>query len=132
MGKKKSTMKKWQKKFNELKVACQPTLDKISYACKYIAKFKKLFLGAPVAAAAVIMAIVNLFKLPPLVGFIQQANGEFEFEMVRLVAVFGPLAVTAICLLLMFSSKRTLTPWMVSVFSLLLPIMILITNTFPT
>ena len=131
MRKKNPYLKKWQKKFSNWKASCQPTLDKIAYACKYIAKFKKLFLGVPVATAALVMAIVNMFKLPPLVGFIQQANGEFEIEIVRLVAVLGPLAITAICLLLMFASKRTLTPWMVSVFSLLLPLMILITNTFP-
>ena len=122
--------KKWKKKLRKMKESCQPTLDRIAYACKYIAKFKKLFLGVPVATAAIVMAVVNMFRLPPLVGFIQQANGEFEIEIVRLVAVLGPLAITAICLLLMFSSKRTLTPWMVSVCSLLLPLLILITNTF--
>jgi len=40
------------------------------------------------------------------------------------------LSITAICLLLMFISKRTLTPWMVSLLSLALPLTILITNTF--
>ena len=115
---------------DKTKRTLQPFWDKLVYACRYIAKFKKLFLSVPVATAAIVMAIVNLIKLPPLVGFLQQANGEFEFEIVRIIAVLGPLAVTAICLLLMFASKRTLTPWMVSVFSLLLPLMILITNTF--
>ena len=83
------------------------------------------------AAVALILALMNLFKLPALVGLGLQGNGEFSFEIIREVAVIGPLAVTAICLLLMFASKRTLTPWMVSVFSLLLPLMILFTNTFP-
>ena len=106
-------------------------LDKVIFAWNYVTKFKKLFLAAPVATMALILAIVNLIKLPALVGFGLQGNGEFSFELIREIAVIGPLAVTAICLLLMFASKRTLTPWMVSLFSLLLPVMILLTNTFP-
>ena len=105
--------------------------DKVSFVWDYILQYKKLFLAAPVAAMAVILAIQNLFKLPALVGFIQQANGDFEVGIIREVAVLGPLVITALCLLLMFASKRTLTPWLVSVFSLILPLLILITNTFP-
>lgn len=109
----------------------QPTLEKAKVYWDYVKKFKKLFLAAPVAAMAVLMAINNLIKLPALVGFGLQGDGEFSFELIREVAVIAPLLVTAICLLLMLASKRTLTPWMVSLFSLLLPWMILITNTFP-
>lgn len=116
----------------------QPAIDKAKEfyekalpVWNYVKKFKKLFLAAPVAAASVLFAIYNLIKLPVLVGFGLQGNGEFSFEIIREVAVLAPLLVTAICLLLMFASKRTLTPWMVSLFSLLLPWMILITNTFP-
>lgn len=105
--------------------------DKVIFAWNYVTKFKKLFLAAPVAAMALILALQNLFKLPALVGLGLQGDGEFSLEIIREVAVIGPLAITAICLLLMFASKRTLTPWMVSVFSLLLPLMILFTNTFP-
>ena len=105
--------------------------DKVIFAWNYVTKFKKLFLAAPVAAMALILALQNLFKLPALVGLGLLGNGEFSLEIIREVAVIGPLAITAICLLLMFASKRTLTPWMVSVFSLLLPLMILFTNTFP-
>lgn len=94
-------------------------------------KFKKIILAVPVGALAIILAMTNLFELPALVGIGMQADGEYAFEIIREVAVVGPMAVTAVCLLLMFASKRTLTPWMVSLFSLLLPIMILITNTFP-
>lgn len=131
-------MKKWERfrknaeptieKAREIK---NNVMDKVVPAWNYVKKFKKLFLAAPVATMALVMAIVNLIKLPALVGFGLQGNGEFSFELIREIAVIAPLAVTAICLLLMFASKRTLTPWMVSLFSLLLPVMILLTNTFP-
>ena len=131
-------MKKWERfrknaepTLEKARKVTKVALDKVMFAWNYVTKFKKLFLAAPVATMALVMAIVNLIKLPALVGFGLQGNGEFSFELIREIAVVGPLAVTAICLLLMFASKRTLTPWMVSVFSLLLPLMILITNTFP-
>ena len=123
--------RKMQPTIDKVKDVVLPVWDKVSYVWNYVKKFKKLFLAAPVATMAVILAIVNLFKLPALVGLDLQGNGEFSFEIIREVAVIGPLAITALCLLLMFASKRTLTPWMVSLISLLLPIMILLTNTFP-
>lgn len=96
-----------------------------------IYRMRKVVLVLPVAAIAVILAIYNLANLPPLVGFDMQTNGEFAIQIIRELAVLGPLAITAVCLLLVFASKRILTPWLVSVFSLLVPVAILITNVFP-
>lgn len=124
-------MSKWQPTLDKAKITCKKVADRVIPVWNYVTKFKKLFLAAPVAAMSVLLAIYNLIKLPVLVGLGLQGDGEFSFEIIREVAVIAPLLVTAICLLLMFASKRTLTPWMVSVFSLLLPLMILITNTFP-
>lgn len=123
--------RKAQPTIEKAKEITRVVVDKVIFAWNYVTKFKKLFLAAPVAVMALILALMNLFKLPALVGLGLQGNGEFSFEIIREVAVIGPLAITAICLLLMFASKRTLTPWMVSVLSLLLPLMILFTNTFP-
>lgn len=104
---------------------------KLEAAFHYVMKFRKVFLALPVGIAAVFLALRNMIKLPVLVGLDLQATGEFSIQLVREVAVLGPMAVTAICLLLMFCSKRTLTPWLVSVFSLVLPVLILFLNTFP-
>ena len=94
-------------------------------------KFKKIILAIPVGTLSIILAMTNLFKLPALVGLGLQADGTYTFQMIREVAVVAPMAVTALCLMLMFASKRTLTPWMVSMLSLLLPVVLLLTNTFP-
>lgn len=131
-------MKKWedfckktQPTVDKIRTIWKTVSDKVIFAWNYVMKFKKLFLAAPVAVMALILGLMNLCKLPALVGLGLQGNGEFSFEIIREVAVIGPLAITAVCLLLMFASKRTLTPWMVSVLSLLLPLVILFTNTFP-
>ena len=42
-----------------------------------------------------------------------------------------PVAITAVCLLMMFLSKKTLYPWLISVFSLVLPLVIWFSNVFP-
>lgn len=97
----------------------------------YIVKLRKVILAAPVAWAAILLALRNLSQLPELVGLNLQADGSFAIQMGRLPAVLAPLLVTAVCLLLMFCSKRTLTPWLVSVFSLSLPVIILVINIFP-
>ena len=97
----------------------------------YLLKFRKVFLAVPVGVMAVMLAIRNMAKLPVIVGLDLQADGEFSIQIIREIAVLGPMAITALCLLLMFISKRTLTPWLVSVFSLALPILILFINTFP-
>ena len=105
--------------------------DGVQRAWNYMLRFRKIFLAIPVGAAAVILALRNMMQLPVIVGLDLQANGEFTIQIIREMAVLGPMAITAVCLLLFFISKRVLTPWLVSVFSLALPILILLTNTFP-
>ena len=71
--------------------------------------------------------------MPPLEQAAQvQATGEFAVMVTREYAVYGPLGLTAFCLLLMFCSRRTLYPWLISIMSLLLPMLILLLNNYPT
>ncbi len=100
-------------------------------AWRYTLKFKKLFLAIPVAVGAVVLAVRNLAILPDQVGLGLQIDGTFSLMFPKLLAVLAPLAVTALCLLLMFISKRVLTPWFVSLFSLTLPLLLWIINAYP-
>lgn len=103
----------------------------IAKAWDFCVKFKQFILAIPVVLGAVILAIRNLGALPKKVGFGLQLDGTFDFVVGRGIAVLGPIAITALCLLLMFCSKRVLTPWLVSVFSLVLPILLWIINCYP-
>ena len=107
------------------------TGENASKAWDFVVKFKQFILAIPVVLGAVILAIRNLGALPKQVGFGLQLDGTFDFMVGRGIAVLGPIAVTALCLLLMFCSKRVLTPWLVSVFSLVLPILLWIINCYP-
>ena len=129
-------------RWNRLCEASQPVIQKAGHfakefgaACKVVGKLlyrlRKVFLAIPVGWGAVYLAFYNLEHLPKVVGLDLQISGNFDIQVVRELAVLGPVALTALCLLLMFVSRRTLTPWLVSVFSLALPVLILLTNTFP-
>ena len=98
--------------------------------CRLLFKLRGLILGIPVAVAAIIMAINNQIKLPDMVGISLQASGEYAQTVAKGVAVLGPLALTGVCLLLVFCSKKVLYPWLISLFSLILPLLILFTNSF--
>ena len=98
--------------------------------CKLLFKLRGFILGIPVAAAAIVMAINNQIKLPSEVGVVLMASGEYSQTVSKGVAVLGPLALTGICRVLVFCSKKVLYPWLISLFSLALPLLILFINTF--
>ena len=94
-------------------------------------KMRSVFLSIPVALVAVTLAIRNMRLLPKSVGINLLASGEYQWVVARNIAVLGPLAITAVCLLMMFCSRKVVHPWLISVFSLAIPIVIWITNVFP-
>lgn len=105
--------------------------EKLISMWKWAYRLRSVILAIPVAAGAAILAIHNQAKLPEAVGINIQASGEYAQTVSRSVAVLGPLAVTAVCLLMVFCSKKVLYPWLISLFSLVLPLLIYITNVFP-
>lgn len=129
-------------KWNAFLTKAEPVWDAVKDACAevwrvikliagYIYKMRKIFLAVPVVWGAIYLAIYNEAHLPAIVGLDLQTSGDFNIQVIRELAVLGPVVITGVCLLLMFCSRRLLTPWLVSMFTLLLPIVILITNTFP-
>lgn len=110
---------------------------------KYVYNLRSIILAAPVAAAAFILASINMKELPETVeitamnidtgspdalfGFLV-LNPEY---ITREMAVLGPLVVTVICLFFMLCSKRTLYPFVIALFSLCLPLVLLVFNSYP-
>ena len=97
----------------------------------WIFRLRGLFMAVPVVLAALYLATQNMARLPEEVGINLLANGEYEYLISRGLAVMAPLVVTGVCLLMMWMSRRTIYPWIISIFSLVLPILIYITNVFP-
>lgn len=135
-------LEKVMEKWNTFMAKAKPVLATAKDACAevgrivkigagYVIKMRKIFLAIPVAWGAIYLAVYNEAHLPAVVGLNLQTSGEFNLQVIRELAVLGPVVITGVCLVLMLCSRRLLTPWLVSMFSLLLPVFILITNTFP-
>lgn len=95
---------------------------------KWIRRLYKFVMAAPVVWAAVKLAMENMDRLPESVGLDFQSTGEFARMVSRTEAVYWPLGLTLFCLLLMFCAKKPLLPWIISIFTLVLPILIWLTN----
>lgn len=92
---------------------------------------RKLIMALPVAYYALRIAIYNSVRLPTEVGIFLQNNGNFLRMIDRGTAVVVPLAVTFGCLTLMMFSRKAMYAWAISIFSLALPLLILISNIYP-
>ncbi len=98
---------------------------------KWAYQLRSVLLAIPVAVAAVALALRNMAKLPAKVGIDLLASGEHAYIVSKAVAVWGPLAITAVCLLMVFLSRKVLYPWLISVLSLVLPLVLWFINVFP-
>lgn len=103
-------------------------------------RLRKFFMAAPVILVALRLAqntkeqLQGAFRfhiLDVLASFEASDLIIREVEISKQVAVAGPLVVTAACLLLMFFSRKTLYPWIISIFSLVIPIFILFSAQLP-
>jgi len=103
----------------------------ISFIGSVLFRLRKLVLAVPVVYWALKLALYNRENLPEQVGINIQSSGEFAQMISRDMAVMGPLGLTAACLLLMFCSRKAMYPWAISVFTLVLPLLILFTNLYP-
>ena len=94
----------------------------------WIFKLRKIFMALPVLYAAMELAKRNLEELPEVVGFDIQSTGEFAQMVSRDTAVYGPFALTVLCVVLMLMSRKTIYPWLISIFTLVLPLLIWLLN----
>ena len=98
---------------------------------KWMYRFRSILLAVPVALVALRLALFNSLNLPETVGIDLQANGQYTSHLSRNTVVLWPLILTGGCLVMMFCSRKVIYPWIISVFSLLVPVLIYITNIFP-
>ena len=92
---------------------------------------RKIFMAAPVAYMALRIAAYNMSHLPEQVGVNLQTTGEFAIQISRYAAVIGPLGITAGCLVMMFFSRKAMYAWAISIFTLALPVLLLVSNMYP-
>lgn len=103
----------------------------IRILCLAIYRLRSVFFAIPVIYLALRLAAYNSEHLPLLVGLDLQSNGEFAKTISRQTAVTMPLVLTGGCITMMFFSRKTLYPWLISLFSLVIPLLLLFTNIYP-
>ena len=103
----------------------------LSIMGRVVYHLRKFVMAAPVVYFALKLSADNKEHLPEMVGINLQSNGAYAEMITRAAAVNGPLTVTWACLALMFLSRKATYPWIISIFTLILPIFLLLTNTYP-
>ena len=124
-------MTKWKEIWGKISPVLNKIEEVIGIICRCIFRLRKVFMAIPVIYLAVRIANENLARLPEAVGLNLQSTGEFAVMVTRDYAVYGPLGITVFCLMLMFFSRKTLFPWVISIFTLVLPYLIYFTNLYP-
>lgn len=94
-------------------------------------ELRKVALAAPVIMLMLWLENECAQRLPDMVGINLMANGDFQQLIARQTAIGYTSAITIACLVFMFLSRKTIYPWLISLFSLVLPVLLIITNTFP-
>lgn len=123
-------MEKTKNVWGKISAVFKKIEEVIGVICGCIFKLRKIFMAIPVVYLAIQIAQKNMERLPEAVGLNLQSTGEYAVMVTREYAVYGPLGVTAFCLLLMFFSRKTLYPWVISIFTLVLPYLIYFTNIY--
>ena len=138
MGKLKEITAGWNKVQDEVKESLEADVSIWSKIKKVIGilimviyRLRSVFLAIPVVYYALKLAAYNGTHLPEKVGLNLLSTGEFAMTISRELAVMGPLAVTGACLVLMVTSRKALYPWAISIFTLILPVLLLISNLYP-
>ena len=138
MGKLKEITAGWNKIQDDVKESLESNESVWSKVKKVIGilimciyRLRSVFLAIPVVCYALKLAAYNGTHLPEQVGLNLLSTGEFAMTISRELAVMGPLAVTCACLVLMVTSRKALYPWAISIFTLILPVLILVSNLYP-
>lgn len=101
----------------------------IKKICSWIYRFRGPLLSAPVAIAAIYLAVKSNQNLPDLVGINLQETGAFSKMISKEAAVWIPLGITGGCLVMTCCSRRVVYPWLIALFTLIVPLLLLLTNT---
>ena len=100
----------------------------IDFIFTWLYRLRGILISVPVAWAAWKLALYNKEHLPEKVGLNLLSTGEFERMIPMQGAVMGPFYVTVACLVMVLLSRKTLYPWIISVFTLTIPLLLLLTN----
>lgn len=99
-------------------------------------KLRRILLSIPVLLVALRLAADAMHRLPQTVYF-GAAGVDADknllinsYHVSKEFAVYVPLGLTLFCLAMMFFSKKVVYPWVISIMTLLIPVSIMLANSF--
>ena len=92
---------------------------------------RKLVLTVPVVLLGWKVLGYAREHLPEDVGILLKESGDFHYIISKSTALSCCLGITGFCLLMMILSRKTVYPWIITMFTLVLPLFLVVTNIFP-
>lgn len=124
----KNIRNRWSAFWTQVKTTMAPADRVIGTIGKWIWRLRGLFMAIPVVILAWKLAAYCNVNLPENVGVNLLSTGEFQQYISRQSAVMVPFYITLGCLGLMCCSRKPLALWVVSIFSMAIPLLLLLTN----
>ena len=119
---------KWQDGYGRLRKKMEPVDRVMTSVGKVLYHLRKVFMAIPVVYLAMRVFVYAKEKLPQEVGILLQENGGYRYIVDKAQALNLCLIVTGGCLVMMFLSRKIVYPWVISLFSLVLPLFLVLSN----
>lgn len=127
----KNIWSQWTDFWSRLKNKMAPVDRILGIIGTWVWRLRSLFMAIPVVVLAWKLAVYCKANLPETVGIDFLSNGEFAHYISLQTAVMVPFYITLGCLGLMCCSRKPLALWVVSLFSMAIPLLLLLTNNMP-
>lgn len=124
----KNLWSRWTVFWSNLKTKMAPVDHVLGIIGTWIWRLRGLFMAIPVVIAAWKLSVYCKANLPENVGINLLSTGEFSRYISLQSAVRIPLFITLGCLGLMCCSRKPFVLWVISIFTLAIPLLLLLTN----
>ena len=122
---------KIQNGYRRMRKFMEPVDKVLATIGKVLYHLRKIFMAIPVVIVGMKVFVYAKEKLPAEVGLLLQETGGYQYLLDRDTALSCCMVITGACLLLMYLSRKTIYPWIISLFTLILPLFLVISNMFP-
>ena len=119
---------KIQAGYRRMRKAMEPVDKVMATIGKVLYHLRKIFMAIPVVVAAMKVFVYAKEKLPQDVGILLQESGTYKYMLDKATTLQVCMSLTGACLLLMFLSRKIMYPWVISLFSLILPLFLVFSN----
>ena len=119
---------KIQNGYWRMRKTMEPVDNVLATIGKVFYHLRKIFMAIPVVLIAMKVFAYANEKLPQDVGILLLEDGTYKYMLGRADTVNVCMALTGACLVLMFLSRKIVYPWIISLFSLVLPLFLVFSN----